>query len=173
MKCCTQKNGEINYIAGCIKTKQKEHFSLISLVRSCISCAIPSKIPRKLRQSFPFLYLKNKKNKAVNLNMISSFPPLLHDINVEYLCYSLNHKFMRCISECYILLPYPVFFFLQCLCQKNKQQETKRTTLRMPNVVPHHCTNRVLKLLTFLSRWEALLSLWYGCSCKQSYIFVS
>ena len=56
-----------------------------------------------------------------------------HDIKVEDLCYPLNHKPKKCISECSVILPCPVVFSITGSNLKNNTQDSK--------VVPHRITN--------------------------------
>ena len=49
--------------------------------------------------------------------------------------------------------------------ERQKEQKQKNNT-RDSNVVPHRSTNLARQCLTSLSRREAVLSLWYGRSCR-------
>ena len=49
---------------------------------------------------------------------------------------------------------------------QNKRQQEQKNNTRDSNVVPHRSTNLARQCLTSLSRREAVLSLWYGRSCR-------
>ncbi len=49
--------------------------------------------------------------------------------------------------------------------ERQKEQKQKNNT-RDSNVVPHRSTNLARQCLTSLSKREAVLSLWYGRSCR-------
>ena len=55
---------------------------------------------------------------------------------------------------------------------KNSKKEQKNNT-RDSNVVPHRSTNLARQCLTSLSSREAILSLWYGRSCRIGTIHLS
>ena len=49
---------------------------------------------------------------------------------------------------------------------QNEWQKEQKNNTRDSNVVPHRSTNLARQCLTSLSRREAVLSLWYGRSCR-------
>ena len=54
---------------------------------------------------------------------------------------------------------------------QNERQKEQKNNTRDSNVVPHRSTNSTRQCLTSLSRREAVLSLWYGRSCKWHWFF--
>eukprot|EP00984_Skeletonema_dohrnii_P019049 scaffold9045_cov78-Skeletonema_dohrnii-CCMP3373.AAC.5 len=56
----------------------------------------------------------------------------------------------------------PPSIIFRCIESKKEQKNNTRDS----NVVPHRSTNLARQCLTSLSRREAVLSLWYGRSCR-------
>ena len=53
-------------------------------------------------------------------------------------------------------------------CRGCKMIKEQKNNTRDSNVVPHRSTNLARQCLTSLSRREAVLSLWYGRSCRTA-----